>query len=119
MHLSPINCWKDTSKVLLNELESPEEVSPDRCTLMAMSSLELQKPLWLLEQPRANVWEQNGIKLDTKLTVYSYIHVRLDSTPISRKKTFVHLLYIIEASANNKVSKQYNRQKFLKKARMQ
>ena len=42
-----------------------EALCPEQCTLMMRSLPELQ-----FGGPRANVWEQNGIKLDTKLKVY-------------------------------------------------
>ena len=40
---------------------------------MMRSLPELQKPVWHFGRLRANVWERNGIKLDTKLKVYKVV----------------------------------------------
>ena len=49
-----------------------EVLSPEQYTLMMRSLPGLQKPVWHSED-RANVWERNGIKLDTKLKVYKAV----------------------------------------------
>ena len=58
-------------KLLINS-PTLEALSPEQCTLMMRSLPELQKPVWHSED-RANVWERNGIKIDTKLKVYKAV----------------------------------------------
>ena len=60
---------------------------------MMRSLPELQKPVWHSEDSVKNVWERNGIKLDTKLKVYKAVVLPtlfvcmcdLDSSPTSYK----------------------------------
>ena len=56
-------------KLLIN---SPilEALSPEQCTLMMKLQPELQNASVAFGRPRTNVWERNGIRLDTKLKVY-------------------------------------------------
>ena len=58
-------------KLLVN---SPtwEALSPEKCTLMMRSLLDAKASL-AFGRLHTNVWERNGIKLDTKLKVYKAV----------------------------------------------